>query len=173
MTMMDPIPWRKNMATVKRKKKPSCKNVVIGDGLRTKEESAPVETFPVQSVRYSVHTKQGAKPDHPKTLRVDYNLGGVFDRPVSEWVCVEHKGFARNKAEKWWYGRVARDPEGKLYDCPFHADQAKEIARFGGLRKTLALRVTEGSSGFPSIVGYELGGFMTEEEVGNYLDGKV
>ena len=83
------------MATVKRKKKPSCKNVVIGDGLRTKEESAPVETFPVQSVRYSVHTKQGAKPDHPKTLRVDYTLGGVFDRPVSEWVCVEHKGFAR------------------------------------------------------------------------------
>ena len=159
------------MATVKRKKKPSCKNVVIGESYQKKEESAPVQTFPVQSVRYSVHIKQGAKPDHPKTLRVDYNLGGVFKRPVSEWVCVEHKGFARNKAEKWWYGRVARDPEGKLYDCPTSADQAKEIGRFGGLRKTLALRVTEGSSGFPSIVGHELGGFMSEQEVAKILNG--
>lgn len=54
----------------------------------------------VRRITYARHTKAG-KPD---SLRVTY-----FDalESVSEWVCLEHEGYARNKAERWW---LARDP---------------------------------------------------------------
>ena len=57
----------------------------------------------VKDVLYSVHTKNGAPPEHPKTLRVDYEIG--FNWFISEWVCPEHTGYARWKFEKWWKTR--------------------------------------------------------------------
>ncbi len=35
-------------------------------------------------------------------MRVDYRSG--FTR-VSEWICVEHQGFARTRADLWWLKR--------------------------------------------------------------------
>ena len=43
--------------------------------------------------------KRGAPAGHPKTLRVDYQVG--FNDVASEWVCPEHTGYARWKFEKW------------------------------------------------------------------------
>lgn len=48
----------------------------------------------VQSVDYSIRSKFAA----PSTVEVAYNAGG---RVFSEFICVEHKGFAKHKADHW------------------------------------------------------------------------
>jgi DNA repair protein RadD len=52
----------------------------------------------VTSVTYRKHTKQGSPP----SLRVEYHCGLAIHR---EWVCFEHQGYARLKAEGWWQRR--------------------------------------------------------------------
>jgi DNA repair protein RadD len=56
----------------------------------------PIE-YTVESVNYSRHQKAG-KPD---SLRVEYVCDQYGIIKVSEWICVQHQGFARKKAEKW------------------------------------------------------------------------
>ena len=53
----------------------------------------------VTSVTYKKHTKEGK----PTSLRVDYHCGIVVHK---EWVCFEHQGYARLKAEGWWQRRA-------------------------------------------------------------------
>lgn len=61
---------------------------------------APViEWHEVTRVGYKVHQKEG-KPD---SLRVDYYSGIL--RVASEWVCFDHSGYARQKAEAWFETR--------------------------------------------------------------------
>jgi len=58
----------------------------------------------IEKIRYSRHTKVG-KPD---SLRVDY-----FENSLSwysEWICLEHGGFAAKKARRWWE-RHGGDPD--------------------------------------------------------------
>ena len=81
-------------------------------------------TYDVLDVSYHVHTKRGADDDVPKTMRVDYRLGLTYH--VSEWVCVEHAGYAGTKAVAWWR---ARSPDA----IPKTAQRAVEIADGGGL----------------------------------------
>ena len=54
----------------------------------------------VTSVTYKKHTKAGSPP----SLRVEYHCGLVIHK---EWVCFEHQGYARLKAEGWWQRRSA------------------------------------------------------------------
>lgn len=58
-----------------------------------------IVTYPVTDVRYSIHKKPGS----PDSLRVDYWSG--LRKVASEWVCFEHDGWARAKAEAWWNRR--------------------------------------------------------------------
>jgi DNA repair protein RadD len=60
------------------------------------------EWLRVKAVWYKRHRKNG-KPD---SLRVDYVCGL---RTISEWVCLEHIGFAKTKADAWV---AARNPDG-------------------------------------------------------------
>jgi DNA repair protein RadD len=53
----------------------------------------------ISRVEYKLHRKEG-KPD---SVRVDYYDG--FMRVASEWVCFNHTGYARQKAESWWLKR--------------------------------------------------------------------
>ena len=53
----------------------------------------------ISRVEYKLHRKEG-KPD---SVRVDYYDG--FMRVASEWVCFNHTGYARQKAENWWLKR--------------------------------------------------------------------
>jgi DNA repair protein RadD len=53
----------------------------------------------VSRVDYKLHRKPG-KPD---SMRVDYYEGIL--RVASEWVCFDHMGYARQKAEQWWLRR--------------------------------------------------------------------
>jgi DNA repair protein RadD len=96
-----------------------------------------------------VHTKRGADDDAPKTMRVDYRVG--LNLWIPEWVCVEHDGFARAKAEQWWQRR-SPDP------VPDTAARAVEIAEAGGLCTTKKIRVrSKRGERFDRIVGYVLG----------------
>ncbi len=105
--------------------------------------------YEVMDIAYSVHTKRDATPDTPKTMRVDYRLG--LSHWQSEFICVEHDGYARQKAESWWQRR-SPDP------VPDTAERAVEIAEAGGLCPTHGITVrTVTGERFDRIVGYDLG----------------
>ncbi|MBU0640568.1 MAG: hypothetical protein KKB50_17035, partial [Planctomycetes bacterium] len=105
--------------------------------------------YDVAEVFYAIHEKRGAPPDAPRTLRVDYKIG--FQTYVSEWVCLEHSGFARHKAEQWWQAR-SNEP------VPYTAEEAVELAEAGALAPTLAVTVERGNGDrFDRVVVYQLG----------------
>lgn len=56
---------------------------------------AKPQWLPVTRVSYARH----CKPGKPPSLRVDYWSGLSHH---SEWVCIEHPGYARQKARAWW-----------------------------------------------------------------------
>ncbi len=85
------------------------------------------QEWEVRDLIYSVHTKKDADEAAPKTLRVDYRLG--LDYWVSEWICIEHTGWARRKAEQWW---KARSPD----PVPDTAQEAADLANNGALAHT-------------------------------------
>ena len=69
-------------------------------------DAAPIlERHAVHSVTYS---HWPSRSGGPPTLRVDYR--GPFMRIASEWVCLEHQGYARSKAVAWWMRRAAMAP---------------------------------------------------------------
>lgn len=116
--------------------------------------------FDVLDVTYSVHTKRGASEDAPKTMRVEYRV--ALDYWVSEWVCFEHTGFARRKAEQWWNQR-SPDP------VPDTAEEAVTIAEAAGVANAerITVRSVVGEQ-FDRIVGWELG--PMPEPVGVHAD---
>ena len=81
----------------------------------------PPQERAVRSVEYKVHVKGEGLP---QSLRVDYIVD--LGERISEWVCVEHDGFAKAKAVEWWRAR-SHDP------FPENAKHAKAIAEAGGL----------------------------------------
>lgn len=81
------------------------------------------ETHEVRDVMFRVHTKKG-DPNAPKTMRVDYICG--VTTVFSEWICVEHTGFAKTKAAGWWYRH-------SMIPMPATAAEAVRIANGGGV----------------------------------------
>ena len=67
--------------------------------------------LPVHGVSYSRHDKLGGLP----SLKVTYSCG---IKSYSEWVCIEHQGYARQKASEWWRKRAPGCP------VPLTVDQA-------------------------------------------------
>lgn len=64
----------------------------------------------VDDVHYSMHTKA----NKPPSMRVDYTCGmAVF----SEWICVEHTGYARQKAARWWFDRAKENAPSSVDDA--------------------------------------------------------
>lgn len=59
----------------------------------------PPEWVAVTRVSYARHDKTGKPP----SLRVDY-WSGLSSH--SEWVCIEHQGYARQRAVSWWANRA-------------------------------------------------------------------
>ncbi len=106
-------------------------------------------TLRVSDVYYTVHTKREAQEGDPQTMRVDYKIG--WHEYKSEWVCLEHTGFARQKAVAWWQRR-SPDP------VPDTAERAVELARNGALAATLAITVRAvAGEPYDRITDYELG----------------
>lgn len=71
----------------------------------------PPEWLRVSSVKYFYHEKAGGTP----SLRVEYNIG--FYQTVKEWVCLEHGGFAGEKASVWWYRMKGKLPAPKTIEA--------------------------------------------------------
>ena len=82
-------------------------------------------------------------------MRVEYQVG--LNDFVSEWICFEHTGYARRKAEAWWRER-SPDP------VPDTAERAVEIADGGGVAWTseITVRSVAGEK-YDRIVGYKIG----------------
>jgi len=63
----------------------------------------PERDVDVTRVTYDIHDKPGM----PSSLRVEYWSG--IQAVAREWVCLDHSGYARLKAEKWWRMRAKQD----------------------------------------------------------------
>jgi DNA repair protein RadD len=105
--------------------------------------------YAVTDVSYSVHVKRGADERTPRTLRVDYRVG--WNQYKSEWICLEHTGYARGKAAAWWKQR-SPDP------VPRSIERALEIVKGGGLAvpKSITVRTVTGER-YERIIDYDLG----------------
>ncbi len=107
-----------------------------------------VEEFDVTDVTYNVHIKRG-QPDAPRSMRVSYWNGA--STICDEWICVEHTGFAFDKASSWWKARSNSD-------MPKSAEDAVELANSGAIAKTTRIRVrSKTGERFKTVIGYEYG----------------
>ncbi len=107
------------------------------------------ETYSVLDTHYGVHLKRGADENSPRSMRVDYKIG--WNEYKSEWICFEHDGYARRKAEAWWKQR-SLDP------MPATAEQAVAVAEAGGVAVAISITVRSvAGERFERITDYELG----------------
>ena len=97
----------------------------------------PPDVWTVVGVSWGKHTKRG-DPDAPPTLRIDYECqpfeseGGLLKTKVSEWICIEHEGFARVKACLWWQAR-------SIAEVPSTVDEAVKLLNRGAARMSAQL----------------------------------
>lgn len=98
----------------------------------------------VTRVDYRRHRKDG-KPD---SLRVDY--WGGLNRICSEWVCMNHDGYARQKADGWLKRRCAALP-------PEDIETAIAMGESGDLRRPKAILI-DTSKKYTEIVSYSFDG---------------
>jgi len=81
-------------------------------------------------------------------MRIEYQVGVNF---ISEWVCPEHTGWARERFEKWWRERSSVPP-------PTSAGEAVKLANAGALATPAQITVrTVSGEPFPRIINYVLG----------------
>ncbi len=116
----------------------------ILSGQKTREQHA------VSEMTFHIHHKRDDPTGQaPPTMRVEYRCG--FNTYFREWVCFEHTGYARRKAEAWWRDR-SHEP------VPETVEEAVEWAEAGALAETTAITV-EHKTGerFDRIVDHELG----------------
>lgn len=100
------------------------------------------EWVPVNDVNYYVHTKK----DSPNSIRVAYRTGFDF---VNEWVCPEHEGYAKTKAQTWWVQRV-----GYSSPLPCNSHDAVKVLQTIEVKTPRAIQVKpEGK--FKKIMSYE------------------
>lgn len=105
------------------------------------------ETFTVTDVSYNHHRKRDAQDGDPSTLRVTYCVGvGEY---VEEWVCIEHDGWARKNAIKWWNQRCREA-------CPKTVSEAMKLADGGFLATPQEITAIK-SKGFWKILSYVFG----------------
>ena len=111
---------------------------------------------PVRRVLYYVHQKKDSAWNAPRTMRVEYEIGDhEYQR---EWICFEHTGFARDKAERWW--RTRRGDENA--EVPKTAHEAVNLAKEGILLQTESIHVlyVDDDEPFGKITGYELSAYI-------------
>ncbi len=107
------------------------------------------EQFDVSAVAFHEHIKRNADENTKPTLRVEYRLGlGHYE---SEWVCFEHTGYARDKAEQWWLARSNEPVPDTIW-------QALDLANAGVLADTnsIIVRSISGQK-YNRIIAYDLG----------------
>lgn len=109
-------------------------DALIKDGM----EAPLVEEFVVERVVYREHKKEG----RPTSIRANYycNL-----HMFSEWICLEHEGFAKRKARIWWRERAGTE-------APISV--AEGFERLDELRTPIRIKVWTNKK-HPEIMNYE------------------
>ena len=95
-----------------------------------------IKDLSIDDVYYSHHVGRSGVP----TLRVTYGAG-AFTR-VAEYICFEHHGYARAKAEVWWTRRSSE---------PIPATVGDALDTVDTLAKPEAMRVSFGGK-FPELI---------------------
>lgn len=106
------------------------------------------EWVKISHVAYAKHkAKAGKKP----TMRVDY-YPNMFDEPISEWVCIEHQGYALTKATEWWSNNA-----GRGHTIPFTVDDALELIHsdVSPIRQPIAILAQIDKNGYNVIKSYK------------------
>lgn len=86
------------------------------------------------SMNYHISKKEGRLP----TLRVNYvvqaaeNGGNLSEKTISEWICIDHDGYARQKAERWW-------AEHSHLECPTDIHECITAWKQGALRMPIKI----------------------------------
>lgn len=109
-----------------------------------KSDAPIVEYFNVNKVIYALHEKKNQEGVllSPPSIKVSYFCGL---RMFSEWVCLEHSGFAREKAKKWWQQRHSEEVPVSTYEA---------LQRVSELRKPSKIRVHVNKK-YPEILSAE------------------
>lgn len=117
--------------------------------------AAKIVTYPVDRVSYAVHRKEGS----PDSLRVEYWSGMRI--VAREWVCIEHQGFAGEKARGWWWKRSSVQ-----HIFPKSTDDAMTLIEFmkkDGIPLAVPATITINEMGkYPEIVRVE---FEEQKEI--------
>jgi superfamily II DNA or RNA helicase len=130
------------------------------DGSSQLTGQTPPEVWEVVSVGWGKHTKRN-NPDAPPTLRIDYECqpvgseDGLLTSKVSEWVCIEHEGFARVKACLWWQAR-------SIAEVPDTVDDALSLLNRGAARMASQLTTVKDGK-YTRIQSCEFAGERPEE----------
>jgi len=98
---------------------------------------SPTHWVDVDSVHYATHRKVG-KPD---SLKVTYSCGFL---KYSNWICLEHFGFAAEKARAWWRRSGGGNPPASI---------AEAIARQHELTKPSSIQIKRNGK-FDEITNY-------------------
>lgn len=102
--------------------------------------STEPEWVTVNHVSYAIHSKPGGQD----SLRVEYHCGLTVHR---EWICFDHTGYARTRAEGWW---IRRNRSG----IPASVAEAHRRACAGELPMPSAIMLRRNGK-FDEIVGYQ------------------
>jgi DNA repair protein RadD len=122
-----------------REEEPEAPRAASNAAVMASQMAPKIVTYPVTSVTYGLHKKLGS----PDSLRVEYMSG--LRVVAREWVCLEHGGFAGEKARNWWKRRADTI-------VPLTTETALDRAE-SQLLTPSAIRVNE-TGKYPEIVGY-------------------
>jgi len=101
-------------------------------------DAPEIRQYPVSQVIYKVHKKKGK----PNSMRVEYYTGL---RKFSEYICLDHGGYASRVARQWW---ELRSPWG----VPPDVESGLKAVDYLKIPKTIS--VIENKR-YPEIAGYE------------------
>lgn len=111
----------------------------------------------VNHVYYGEHEKRGGVEGDPKTMRVSYYL----DRTLiaEEWVCIEHSGWANERALAWWNERT-------YAAMPNTSVDASRLGKLGYLAEPSRIEIVRAPGDkFSRISKYWLGPKVNPDEV--------
>lgn len=118
----------------------------------------PPQRWSVSGVTFKKHNKAGSAP----SLRVMYECqgaGNLQHKKVSEWVCLEHRGFAHQKAVKWWLTTHRDHKTPEIINVPMTIEQALEET--GDLRPVTEI-VVQNDGKFDRVLSRTLGEFPAD-----------
>jgi DNA repair protein RadD len=147
----------------RQERSPNHSSQASDEAVLSTEDVSSVD-YEVEGIRFRPHSKKKGVDEngayiYSTSMKVEYEIG--WNTYVSEWICFEHEGYARKKAEGWWKVR-SNEP------VPSTIEEAIELCRFGAIKKTVGIIVDEREE-YPRILSYLFGGFPTQEEIDKQL----